>query len=29
MKIKNINIKGLHKEWNLSCAFDAKVNTFF
>lgn len=26
MKIKNINIKGLHKEWNLSCAFDAKVN---
>lgn len=26
MKIKNINIKGLHKEWNLSCTFDAKVN---
>lgn len=26
MKIKNIDIKGLHKEWNLSCAFDAKVN---
>lgn len=26
MKIENINIKGLHKEWNLSCTFDAKVN---
>lgn len=26
MKIKNINIKGLHKEWNLSCTFDTKVN---
>ncbi|MDO4181914.1 MAG: hypothetical protein Q4D36_11575, partial [Bacteroidales bacterium] len=26
MKIKNINIRGLHKEWNLNCAFDAKVN---
>ena len=26
MKIKNINIQGLHKEWNLNCTFDAKVN---
>ena len=26
MKIENVNIKGLHKEWNLNCTFDAKVN---